>query len=91
MRIRIVTPVVPRRVKGELEREREDRRRQREEERRRLFGLCPGTEVEFVSIEKGPTSVECRYDEMLAVPQIVEKISEAESVGCDAAVSLSIR
>ena len=86
MRIRIVTPVVPRRVEGESKELREERRRQREDERRQLFGLCPGTDVEFVSIEKGPTSVECRYDEMLAIPEIVKRIREAESDGCDAAV-----
>ena len=49
-------------------------------------GVCAGTEVEFVSIEREPPSVECRYDGMLAVPEIVEKIREAEEDDCDAAI-----
>ena len=86
MKIRIVSPVVPKIIVGESDIDREKRLSERANERRKLFQVSPSTEIEFVSIEKGPTSVECRYDEMLAVPQIVKKIKEAEENGCDAAI-----
>ena len=73
MKIRIVSPVVPKIIVGESDIDREKRLSERANERRKLFQVSPSTEIEFVSIEKGPTSVECRYDEMLAVPQIVKR------------------
>ncbi len=81
-----MSPVAPKRVEGESEEDRERRIRGRENERRALLNACRDTEIEFEGINKGPTSVECRYDEVIAVPHIVEKIKEAERDGCDAVI-----
>ena len=86
MKIRIVNPIVSRRYaelsKAELER----RRREYLEGRKKLFNLFPGTELDSVSIEKGPSTIECRYDEVIAIPEVVKKVKEAEEDGVDACV-----
>lgn len=46
----------------------------------------PGTDVSQVSIERGPASIECEFDECLAVPDTVAKAIEAEQDGVDAIV-----
>ena len=51
-----------------------------------LFGLCQDTKVDNIEIEKGPSSIECRYDEILAIPYIVKRVKEAEEEGIDACV-----
>ena len=38
----------------------------------------PKTRLRVVSIDKGPVSIECRYDEALAVPYILKKVKEIE-------------
>lgn len=45
-------------------------------------------DVELVvdSIVKGPASIESEYDEVLAAPWIVEKVTWAEKNGCDAVI-----
>jgi allantoin racemase len=45
----------------------------------------PSTQVEVVSLTRGPASIECEYDEALAGPAILERIHEAVSDGVDAA------
>jgi len=85
MKIRIVSAIVRRR-EGVSEEERDRQRREYAETRRKLFNLLPETEVDSVSIEKGPSSIECRYDEILAIPDIVKRVKEAEDEGVDACV-----
>ena len=46
----------------------------------------PDTIISHVEIDKGPASIECEYDEMLAVPDTVAKIIEAERDGAQAVV-----
>ena len=46
----------------------------------------PGLTISHVEIETGPASIECEYDEALAVPGTIAKIIEAEREGCDAVV-----
>ena len=36
----------------------------------------PDTQLQVVSIDKGPVSIECRYDEAIAVPYILKKVKE---------------
>lgn len=70
-RIRIVTPVVS-------------------EGLSRLEDFLPyagqGTELSQVILERGPGSVESEYDEVLAAPDTVRRIMEAEAEGMDAVV-----
>jgi len=58
------------------------------EEVRREFGhyAAEGTEIEIVNVAKGPASVECRYDEAIATPEVLNRVKEAEQEGCDAAI-----
>jgi allantoin racemase len=44
---------------------------------------APDTEIDGVGLEKGPTSIESMYDEILASPCILERVIEAERDGCD--------
>ena len=46
----------------------------------------PGFEISLSQIEAGPASIECEFDEMLAVPDTVAKIIQAEREGADAVV-----
>ena len=46
----------------------------------------PDLTISHVEIETGPASIECEYDEALAVPGTIAKIVEAERDGCDAVV-----
>jgi len=89
MRIRIVSAIVwseQRSPEGAPKEDLERRRDRYLEERKRLLRVCPGTEVDSVGIERGPSSIECRYDEMLAIPEIVKRVREAEEEGVDACV-----
>lgn len=45
-----------------------------------------GTEFEFLRVEKGPLSIESRYEEELAAEGILQKVKEAERKGYDAAI-----
>ena len=44
------------------------------------------TEMSLATLDKGPPSIECRYDEALAVPDVVAKIVQAEQDGMDAVI-----
>lgn len=46
----------------------------------------PGTHVTAVAIERGPVSIETRYDEALAVPGILRRVQQAEQAGADSVV-----
>jgi allantoin racemase len=46
----------------------------------------PGTEISVTLLEKGPASIESRYDETVAVPEIVRQAVEAEDDGVDAVI-----
>lgn len=89
MRIRIVSAIVSRTRDGSGEASKEElerRRKERMERRKKLFGLCKETVIDSVGIERGPSSIECRYDEVLAMPEIVKRVKEAEDEGVDACV-----
>ena len=79
MRIRIITPIV---IEKKSINEEQDYIRSV----RKLSGLCPETQLDSTSIIKGPSSIESRYDEVLANPDITKKILEAEKAGIDAVV-----
>lgn len=44
------------------------------------------TEMSLATLDKGPPSIESRYDEALAVPDVVAKVVQAEMDGVDAAI-----
>lgn len=46
----------------------------------------PGTEISVTLLDRGPASIESRYDETIATPDIVRKIVEAEKDGVDAVI-----
>jgi allantoin racemase len=46
----------------------------------------PDTEMSLATLDKGPPSIESRYDEALAVPDVVAKVVQAEVDGVDAAI-----
>jgi len=86
MKIRIVSAIFSPRPEGMSKEELERRQREYSERRMKLYKLCPETELDSVGIEKGPSSIESRYDEILAVPEIVKRVKEAEEEGVDACV-----
>lgn len=71
MEIRLITPIV-----GDVEFDLEPLQRV----------LRPDSKLTVVQITRGPASIECEYDEALAVPDTVRLIVEAEQQGADAAV-----
>jgi allantoin racemase len=86
MKIRIVSAIFSPTPEGVTKEEMERRRRESAEGRRKLYNVCPETEVDSVSIEKGPVSIESRYDEIFAIPEIVKRVKEAEEEDVDACV-----
>lgn len=50
-------------------------------------GARPETEITTVLLDKGPASVESRYDEALAVPDVLAKIVQAEKEDVDVVIS----
>ncbi len=44
------------------------------------------TDMSLATLDKGPASIESRYDEALAVPDVVAKVVAAEQDGMDAAI-----
>jgi len=47
---------------------------------------APGYEISVSEIDSGPITIECEFDDMLAVPDTVAKIIAAEREGADAVV-----
>ena len=56
------------------------------EKMHKLTGICDDTELDSVGVKKGPTSIESRYDAIMASPDILRLIKEAEDEGVDAVV-----
>ena len=50
------------------------------------YFAAKGTEIDVVNLAKGPASVECRYDDAVATPDILSKVQEAEREGFDAVI-----
>ena len=46
----------------------------------------PDTEMSLATLDKGPPSIESRYDEALAVPDVIAKVVQAERDGMDAVI-----
>ena len=46
----------------------------------------PDTEMSLATLDKGPPSIESRYDEALAVPDVIAKVARAELDGMDAVI-----
>ena len=70
MKIRIVVPIITDRFNAEVQRE--------------AAGFAaPDTEIDVVSLKKGPASIESFYDEILAAPFITEEVKRAEQERCD--------
>ena len=70
MKIRVVVPIITDRFNEEVYRE--------------ASGFAaPDTEIDVVSLKKGPESIESFYDEILAAPFITDEVSGAEKEGCD--------
>jgi allantoin racemase len=44
---------------------------------------APDTNIDVVNIQKGPASIESRYDDVLATYHILEEVIQAEKDGCD--------
>lgn len=44
----------------------------------------PDTEITLFAVDKGPASIESRYEKALATPYIVAKIVQAQKAGMDA-------
>lgn len=79
MKIRIIGPVVSTMPRREPSEDRLNRLR-------KLTGICDDTELESVGVERGPTSIESRYDAIMASPDILRLIKEGEDEGADAVV-----
>lgn len=47
---------------------------------------APGTEIDILDVDEGPTSIESIYEEYLSIPSTVEKMIEAETEGYDASI-----
>jgi allantoin racemase len=74
MKICVVLPVLKKKIFEDMTRKELEAARRKD------------VEIEIVSIEKGPASIESSYDEEVAAPWILEKIKEAEERGFDAAI-----
>ena len=87
MRIRVVSAIHRGdRSSEQPSEERERQRADRAKSRKKLYGLCEETELDSVGIDRGPASIESRYDEIFAIPEIVKRVKEAEAEGVDACV-----
>lgn len=47
----------------------------------------PGTEVHIITFDDGPGTVECRYEEIICIPNMAKKAVELEQQGYDAVIS----
>lgn len=73
MRIRIINPIIEGRFNEETREEFEK-------------FASEDTEITVVNLDRGPASIESYYDEVLACPDILKKVEEAEKEGCSAVV-----
>ena len=79
MKIRIIVPVVRTQPRSEPLEDYLNRLR-------KLAGISDNIELESVSVERGPSSIESRYDAIMASPDILRLIKEGEAEGADAVV-----
>ena len=70
MKIKIILPIITEGYEEEVTRE-------------AAQFAAPDTEISVQRLDRGPASIECAYDEMLAAPDIVEKVIQAEKDGFD--------
>ena len=70
MRIRIIVPIIKEVFNDEILKEASQFKE-------------PDTELEVMNIQKGPASIESRYDDILASFSIVEEVKRAKKDGCD--------
>jgi len=70
MKIKIVVPIISDVFNGEIIKEAEQFK-------------SKDTEIEVVNLYRGTASIESSYDEVLAGPDIVAKVVQAEKEGCD--------
>jgi allantoin racemase len=75
MRIRVIVPIT-----SFSEDYLEDRRKRLSKE------ALPMTELEFVSVKKGPITIESFYEEELAAIDLLENVKKAEEDGVDAVI-----
>src|SRR5690606_15706646 len=47
---------------------------------------APGTEVDIVDVDEGPSSIESLFEEYLSIPKTVEKMLEMEKKGYHSAI-----
>jgi allantoin racemase len=47
---------------------------------RKYSGICESTELDIVRVDKGPASIESRYDEVYAIPSVLEIIKESKGI-----------
>jgi len=73
MRIKIIVPITSDVFNEEIRREVES------------YG-GPGVEFDVENLDYGPASIECEYDEALAVPDILNKVQKAADEGFDGVV-----
>lgn len=73
MKIRIINPVITRKLLAESEREFGGAARQ-------------GTELSHVILERGPASIESEYDEAMALPDTLRQVQKAQADGTDAII-----
>lgn len=74
MRIKVIIPIISKELNEDTVREFKG------------FAL-EGVEIETENLDYGPASIECEYDEALAVPDILRKVKKAEEDGFDGVIS----
>jgi allantoin racemase len=70
MKIRVIAPIILTKFNDDIRREVEQFR-------------APDVEFDVVNLEKGPSSVESRFDDALATIDIMEKVKKSEQEGFD--------
>ncbi len=73
MRIKVISAIITTQFREEVQREFE-------------HYAAEGTEIDVVNVAKGPASVECWYDEAIAVFDVLNKVKEAEQEGYNAVI-----
>ena len=46
----------------------------------------PGTEIDFITFDEGPSTIESRYEETISIPLLAKKTVQLESEGYDAVI-----
>ncbi|MBN2828525.1 MAG: hypothetical protein JXQ26_11065 [Tissierellales bacterium] len=73
MKIKVIVPIIGKIFDDEI--------------RREVASLSvSGVEYDVESLDYGPASIECEYDEAIAIPDILNKVRKAEEEGFDGAI-----